>query len=62
MLVECIVSVDGAVRDCRVLRGLPFMDRAVVENLERRRYRPARLGGRPLDVAYTFTIRLKIPR
>lgn len=61
MLVECIVSVDGAVRHCRVLRSLPFMDRAVVENLERRRYEPATLGGKPLDVAYTFTIRLKLP-
>ncbi len=61
MLVECIVSVDGAVRHCRVLKSLPLMDRAVVENLERRRYEPATLGGKPLDVAYTFTIRLKLP-
>ncbi len=62
MVVECVVSVDGRVHGCRVLRSLPFMDRAVVENLERRRYKPATLGGKPLDVQYTFTIRLKLPQ
>jgi protein TonB len=62
MVVECTVLVDGSVRACQVLKGLPFMDRAVVRNLERRRYRPATLGGKPLDVQYTFTIRLKLPQ
>jgi len=40
IVVKCVLSVDGAVRDCRVLRGLPFMDRAVVDALQSRRYRP----------------------
>lgn len=62
MVVECVVAVDGTVHACRVLRSLPFMDRAVIDNLERRRYKPATLGGRPLDVQYTFTIRLKLPQ
>jgi hypothetical protein len=38
------------------------MDRAVVNYLERRRYKPATLGGKPLDVQYTFTIKLKLPQ
>ncbi|OFX26158.1 MAG: hypothetical protein A2V77_11135 [Anaeromyxobacter sp. RBG_16_69_14] len=62
MVVECMVAVDGTVHACRVLKSLPFMDRTVVENLEHRRYKPATLGGKSLDVQYTFTIRLKIPR
>jgi periplasmic protein TonB len=61
MLVECIVSSDGSVHDCHVLKSLPYMDRAVVSYLERRRYKPAMLGGKPLDVQYTFTIKLKLP-
>ena len=28
MLVRCIVRVDGTVHDCRVLKSVPFMDRA----------------------------------
>jgi protein TonB len=61
MVVECVVTIDGAVHACRVIKNLPFMDRAVIDNLERRRYKPATLGGKPLDVQYTFTIRLKLP-
>ena len=62
MLVKCIVRVDGSVHDCRVLRSVPFMDRAVVSVLERRRYKPATQGGQALDVDYTFTIKLKLPQ
>src|ERR1700737_2764229 len=29
LVVKCVLAVDGAVSDCRVLRGLPFMDRAI---------------------------------
>ena len=62
MLVKCIVRVDGTVHDCRVLKSVPFMDRAVVSVLERRRYKPATQGGQPLDVDYTFTIKLTLPQ
>ena len=62
MVVECVVTTDGSVHDCRVLHSVPFMDRAVVQNLEHRRYKPATLGGKALDVQYTFTIRLKLPQ
>jgi protein TonB len=62
MVVECLVAADGTVHACRVLKSLPFMDRTVVENLEHRRYKPATLGGKSLDVQYTFTIRLRLPR
>jgi periplasmic protein TonB len=62
MLVKCIVRVDGTVHDCRVLKSVPFMDRAVVSVLERRRYKPATQGGQALDVDYVFTIKLKLPQ
>lgn len=62
MMIKCVVTIEGVVKDCRVLRGLPFMDRAVVEALERRRYKPALLFNRPVEVDYTFKIRLALPR
>jgi len=63
MVVKCIVTVEGTVHGCRVLQGLPFMDRAVIEALERRRYLPARLSdGRPVEVDYTFRVRLQLPQ
>jgi protein TonB len=61
MLVRCVVTVQGEVRDCRIVKGLPYLDEAVVAALERRRYRPATLGGRPIDVDYLFRITLRLP-
>jgi protein TonB len=61
MRVECVVTAEGLVRQCRVVEGLPFMDEAVVEALERRRYRPAVRNGQPIAIRYTFRITLKLP-
>lgn len=61
IVVKCVVSTDGRIHDCRVVKSLPFMDRAVIEALEKRRYSPATQGGRPLEVDYTFRITLKLP-
>jgi TonB family protein len=61
MTVKCIVGADGGVRKCRVLKGLPFMNEAVVEALAQRRYRPATSHGKPVDVYYTFNLRLTLP-
>jgi len=61
MLVKCLVTVLGVVRDCRVVQGLAYMDAAVVDALLRRRYTPARLAdGRAIEVEYMFRIRLQL--
>jgi len=62
MVVKCVVTIEGVVRECRVIQSLPFMDRVVIEALERRRYKPALLQGRPIEVDYTFKIRLNLPQ
>jgi protein TonB len=61
MIVRCVVTTDGHVHDCRVLKSLPFMDRAVIDALEKRRYKPATLGGRAVEVNYNFKITLRLP-
>jgi protein TonB len=61
MVVRCLVTTDGRVSNCRVLRSLPFMDRAVIDALEKRRYAPATEGGRPVNTYYQFKINLKMP-
>ena len=60
MVVRCVVTVEGLVHSCKVLKSLPFMDRAVIDSLQKRRYKPATLQGKPIDVLYTFNIRLKL--
>jgi TonB family protein len=62
MTVKCVVGADGTVRKCRVLKGLPFMNDAVVDALSQRRYKPATARGRPVDVYYTFNLRLTLPQ
>jgi protein TonB len=62
MIVKCIVSVQGQVRSCRIVKSLPFMDRSVITALERRRYSPALLHGQPIEVDYTFVIKLNLPQ
>ena len=61
MQVRCVITADGQVRSCKVLKGQPFMNGAVVGALERRKYQPALAQGKPVDVYYTFNIRLKLP-
>jgi protein TonB len=61
MLIKCVITEDGAVRDCRVLKTQPFMDRAAVEALEQRRYEPYVSDGKRTEVDYTFKIMLKLP-
>jgi TonB family protein len=60
MIVKCVVSTKGAVHKCRVVVGLPFMNRAVVDALERRTYEPYVLNGVAREVDYTFRIRFQL--
>ncbi len=60
MIVKCVLTTDGRIHACRVLKSLPFMDRAVVSALEQRRYAPVTMGGRPIDVDYTFRLPFRL--
>jgi protein TonB len=61
MLIKCVITEHGTVHGCRVLKSQPFMDRAAVEALERRRYEPYVSNGKPTEVDYTFKIMLRLP-
>ncbi|MFT3915669.1 MAG: energy transducer TonB [Anaeromyxobacteraceae bacterium] len=56
MLIRCVVTTDGHVHDCKAVKGLPFMSDAAMSALEQRVYKPATLGGRPVDVFYVFKL------
>lgn len=62
MTIRCVIAHDGSVRSCRVLKGLPLMNGLVVDALERRRYLPATAQGKPVDLYYTFNVRLSLPK
>ncbi|RKH59715.1 energy transducer TonB [Corallococcus aberystwythensis] len=62
IIAKCVITTEGRVRDCRIIKGLPFMDDAVLEALYSREYQPLTFQGRPVNVSYTFNIKLKMPR
>ncbi|PTL76261.1 energy transducer TonB [Vitiosangium sp. GDMCC 1.1324] len=61
VIAQCTITREGTVEDCRIIKGLPFMDEAVIETLQSRRYHPVLFQGKPISVKYTFSMRLKVP-
>jgi hypothetical protein len=62
MLVRCIITTEGLLETCRVLRTQPFMEAAVLNALTQTRYTPVTFKGEPMSVSYTFTLHLAPPR
>ena len=62
MVARCTITVAGNLENCRILKGLPFMDRSMLDALATRRYSPVVYMGRPIPVAYVFNVRLAAPR
>ncbi|QSQ19740.1 energy transducer TonB [Pyxidicoccus parkwayensis] len=62
MIVKCVVTVEGRVERCRIIKPLPHMDKAVMDALTSSRYKPVTFQGRPVQVDYTFTLNFKLPR
>lgn len=62
LILKCVLTVQGEVKDCEVVQSLKYMDRAVIEVLQARKYSPVTLQGQPIEVTYTFRIRLNLPK
>jgi TonB family protein len=60
--VKCTITTEGTLAGCRVLQSVPHMDKAVLDAMATRRYRPVTYQGRPVAVDYVFTIRLVLPK
>jgi TonB family protein len=60
-VVRCIITEKGIVTGCRVIESLPGMDAELIRTFERRRYKPATLGGKPVAVFFNFKVTLKPP-
>jgi hypothetical protein len=61
MIVRCIITVDGRVERCVVLKTLPFLEQAVLDSLYTSRYTPVMYQGKPVAVGYTFSMKLVPP-
>jgi eukaryotic-like serine/threonine-protein kinase len=62
MIIRCTITTEGHVERCQVLKSLPFLEQAVLENLYSSRYTPVTFQGKPVAVGYTFNVRLAPPK
>ncbi|HTJ81131.1 MAG TPA: TonB family protein [Polyangiaceae bacterium] len=60
MLVQCVITVDGSLSGCKVLKSLPFMDSAVLSALAQQRWAPAQVDGKPVSVLFTIPFSFKL--
>ncbi len=56
VILEAIIDEAGTVRDVRVLRSIPLLDRAAIDAVSRWRYTPTTLNSVPVPVIMTVTV------
>ncbi|HVG57769.1 MAG TPA: TonB family protein [Hyalangium sp.] len=62
LIARCVITREGDVENCKILKGQPHMNEAVLSALETRRYTPVMYQGRAISVIYNFHINLNLPR
>jgi TonB family protein len=62
IIAKCTISVEGALRNCRIIKGLPFLDKAALDVLATRRYSPVTYQGKAVSVEYVFNLKVAPPR
>ena len=61
VLVRCVITVEGTVRDCKVIKGVPMLDEITLAALRSSRFTPITYRGKPESVEYLFTFNFKLP-
>jgi len=61
-IVRCVITAEGSVERCKVIKPLPFMDEAVLEHLQSQKFQPVSYQGHPVSVGYNFSVRLTLPK
>ncbi len=60
-IARCIITEEGALRSCHLLKGLPHLDEAILAALREWKYVPAVMNGKPVAVSYVLTIHIEPP-
>ena len=56
VILEALIGEDGRVRDVRVLRSTPLLDRAAEDAVKQWQFRPTSLNGQAVPVLMTVTV------
>ena len=58
ILTKCVITVQGALQRCRIIKGVALMDQAVLQALAQWRYSPVIYQGKPTPVEYLIPVRV----
>ena len=58
VLIKCVVRTSGEVNDCKFVKSIALLDQAVLDAIKTWRVKPIHFRGKPVDVDYTFAIRV----
>jgi protein TonB len=60
VIIEATIDEEGNVRDARVLRSIPLLDRAAVEAVRQWRFTPTVLNGQVIPIVMTVTVNFRL--
>jgi protein TonB len=60
VIARCVITTEGSLRDCQIIKGHPFLNPAVEATLAKQRYRPVLYGGKPINVRYTLNFNFRL--
>lgn len=61
VIAKCTITTSGSLESCRIIRGLPFMDKPMLDALSQRKYTPVMYKGKPVAVQYVFSTHIVHP-
>jgi protein TonB len=60
-LVKCIINLDGSLTECKIMKGLPYMDQQILEMLKSWKVTPVMYQGHPQRVEWIIPFRVPTP-
>jgi serine/threonine-protein kinase len=61
VIAKCTIMTSGSLESCRIIKGLPFMDKPMLDALLQRKYTPVMYKGAPVAVQYVFSTHIIHP-
>jgi TonB family protein len=58
VVAKCQITTTGSTSNCRIVKGLPFMDQPVLAALAGWKYTPAMAGSKPVPFDQVITIKI----
>ncbi len=61
VVLECTLGKDGTVKEVKILKGLPLgLTESAMEAVQKWRFQPSTLNGKPVEVLYVLTVRFNL--